>query len=163
MLQDFQAGLEPQLINKDAVEARVKRMLLGDENMAAMATSIAQDLATQMNIPLQQALQATQATIGGGTGAGGAMASQFSDAALQQVDSSNTGASIVTATVNQMKTQYPLLSTAGADAGRAWGDGFTGYVSAHVPAALISVLVNLVTPGVVAQLNQRATLTTATP
>ena len=37
------------------VKAKVKAMILGDQNMAALAEEIAQELAAEMNIPLSQA------------------------------------------------------------------------------------------------------------
>ena len=44
LLADFQDGLVPQLLDPEAAKEKVRRMLLGDQNMAAMAQQIAQEL-----------------------------------------------------------------------------------------------------------------------
>jgi hypothetical protein len=162
LLQDFQDGLEPELISKDRVKERVKKMLLGDQNMSALATEIATELSQEMGVPLQTALAAAQGTLGTG-GGGTEMASQFSDAALAQVGDSNTGGSIVDTTITQMRARFPLLATAGTDAAKTWGDAFLAKVGDSVPAALVNLLTDLVTPQVVSRMAQRGTLTGATP
>jgi hypothetical protein len=62
-----------------------------------------------------------------------------------------------------MRASYPLLVTAGKDAGKMWGSAFLAVVGDNVPPQLISILTDLITPGIVSRLAQKATLTGATP
>jgi hypothetical protein len=163
MLRNFQDGLEPELLDKAAAKERVRKMLIGDANMGALTQEIASELAAEMNIPLQTALAAAQGTLGGSSGAGTEAATSFADAALAQVEGANTGGTIVTTTVTQLRASYGLLATAGTDAGKQWSDAFVGYVSNNTPTQLINILVTLVTPGVVSALNQRGSLTGPVP
>jgi hypothetical protein len=163
LLQDFQDGLEPQLLDKDKVKERVRRMILGDENMAALAQEIATELSTEMGVPMQQALAAAQGTIGGSAGMGQDTATQFADGAAAALDAADGGGNFVSKFTDQMRASYPLLVTAGKDAGKMWGSAFLAVVGDNVPPQLISILTDLVTPGVVSRLAQKATLTGATP
>jgi hypothetical protein len=164
LLQDFQDGLEPQLLDKEKAKERVRRMILGEQDMASLATEIAQELSGEMGISMQQAMQATQQTIGGSSGLGTTAAQQFSDGASAALDDAGSGGgAFVSKFADQMRAQYSLLQTAGADAAKMWGDAFLAKVGDRVPPALIRLLTDLITPNVVAQLAQRGTLTGATP
>jgi hypothetical protein len=164
LLQDFQDGLLTSPIDKGKAKEIVRRQIMGDQNMADFANEIAQELASEMGIPLQEAMAATQKTLGGGAGLGSEAATQFADGASQALDEAAAGGgAFVTKFTDQMRAQYSLLSTAGKDAGKLWGSGFLAAVGDNVPAALISLLVNLVTPGVMASFAQRGTLTGAVP
>jgi hypothetical protein len=163
MLQDFQDGLEPQLLDKDKVKERVRRMILGDENMAALAQEIATELSTEMGVPMQQALAAAQGTIGGSAGMGQDTATQFADGAAAALDAADGGGNFVSKFTDQMRASYPLLAQAGKDAGKMWGSAFLAVVGDNVPPQLISILTDLITPGVVSRLAQKATLTGANP
>lgn len=163
MLRNFQDGLEPELISKDKVKERVRKMLVGDENMAALATEIATELSQEMGVPMQEALAATQGAMGGGSGMGTEAATSFADGASQALDENNGGGAFVTKFTDQMKASYSLLATAGTEAGKQWGSAFLAKVGESVPPALISILTDLITPQVIAQLGQRGTLTGATP
>jgi len=44
----------------------------------------------------------------------------------------------------------------GTTAGKSWGNAFLAYVENNVPAVLVGLLVDLVTPGVRAKLNAEA-------
>ena len=161
LLKDFQDGLLTSPIDKAKAKEIVRRQILGDQNMAALATEIATELAAEMGIPLQQALAATKGAIGGG---GGEEAAQnFSDAAAMGLEDAGGGTVFVDKFIEQMRARYSLLSTAGRDAGKMWGDGFLAVVGDHVPPGLISLLTELVTPGVMAKFAQTGTLTGATP
>ena len=163
LLRDFQDGLLTSPIDKEKAKEIVKRQILGEQNMAALANEIATELAAEMGIPLQQALAATQGTIGGGAGAGAAAASTFSEAAAAGLADENGGGVFVDTFIEQMRSRYSLLQTAGRDAAKAWGEAFTGYAAEHVPMALIEILATLVTPAVQARLNQQSTMTGAVP
>lgn len=46
-LRDFEDGLQPQLLDKDKAKERVKRILLGEANMAQLAQEIASELSAE--------------------------------------------------------------------------------------------------------------------
>jgi tRNA A37 threonylcarbamoyladenosine synthetase subunit TsaC/SUA5/YrdC len=161
LLQDFQDGLLTSPIDKAKAKEIIRRQITGDQNMAELTSQIAQELASEMGIPLQQALAAAQGTLGGSSGAGTEAAVSFGDAALAQVEGANTGSAVVTTVITQMKSQYPLLATAGGEAAKQWGDAFIAKVGENVPPQLINILTNLITPQVIAQLGQRGSLTGA--
>lgn len=165
LLRDFQDGLLTAAIDKDKAKEIVKRQILGDQNMAALAQEIAEELANEMGVPMQEALAAAQGALGGGgtTAVGGDAAQGFTDGANINLDETNAGGTFVDKFIGQMRASYSLLKTAGADGGKQWGDGFMATVGENVPPALISLLTNLVTPGVMAQFAQQGTLTGAQP
>lgn len=163
LLRDFQDGLLTSAIDKDKAKAIVRRQIMGDQNMAAMAQEIASELAAEMGVPLQQALASAQGALGGGgTNAAGTSAAQaFNDGATQGLEESGGGGTFVTGYVAQMRASFALIKTAGADAGKEWGNAFLAIVGDNVPPTLINLLTSLVTPGVAAQFAQRGTLTGA--
>lgn len=163
LLQDFQDGLLTSPIDKAKAKEIIKRQIMGDQNMAALATEIATELANEMGIPMQQALAAAQGTLGGGEGMGTEAATTFADSASAALDEGNGGGSFVTKFTDQMKASYGLLSQAGKDAGKLWGSNFLEVVGENVPAQLIKILVDLTTPGVMAALAQKGSLTGAVP
>lgn len=164
-LKDFEDGLNPALIDKERAKDRIRRMLLGEANMAELALEIANELAAEMGVPLQQALATAQGTlgVGGSTGAGTEAAQTFQDGALQGIEERNGGGAMVDNFISQARANYAKLKTAGIDAGRQWGAGFMETVGESVPPALVDLLTNLVTPGVMAKIAQQGTLTGATP
>jgi len=141
-------------------------MIVGDQNMAALATEIAQELATEMNIPLEQALAAAGGAMGVTTGAageataaanaggtdmttGGAQAGQtFVAGFLATAD----GTQLVAGIVGKLQTEMPKFLEAGKGAGTQWGAGFMSTVESGIANPLINLLVTLVTPGIMAQM-----------
>jgi len=166
--QDFQQGLRPDLIDKDLVKQRVKAMIIGDQNMAALAEEIAGELATEMGIPLSQALAAAGGAMGVTTGAAGDAAKAAGDATggtdmtaggvsagqtwiagfLAQAD----GTQIVAGIVAKLTAEMPKFLDAGKGAGTQWGAGFMSTVESGIANPLINLLVTLVTPGIMAQM-----------
>ena len=55
------------------------------------------------------------------------------------------------------------FNTVGRTAGTLWGDGFLAVVGDNVPPALITLLVSLVTPGVMARVAAENTRRGPTP
>lgn len=166
LLQDFQDGLLTSPIDKDKAKEIIKRQIMGDENMAAMAEQIAEEIAQEMGIPLQEALGKTKGVLGvsgAGTNAGTDTANAFSDGANQQLDSTDTGGGIVDKVISQINDNMSKLGDAGKAAGKKWGQGFLDVVGDSVPPQLISILVNLTTPGVMSQIAKAQTLTAANP
>lgn len=165
LLRDFQDGLLTSAIDKDKAKAIVKRQIMGDQSMAAMATEIAQEIAQEMGIPLQEALAATKGALGGGgvTDSGAEAATAFGEGAVMGLEQGSGGADFVAGYVNQMRANFSLIKTAGADAAKVWGTEFLAIVGANVPPGLVSILTQLVTPGVMASIAQKGTLTGANP
>lgn len=164
LLRDFQDGLLTSAIDKDKAKEIVKRQILGDQNMAELATEIANELAAEMGVPLQQALGAAQGALGvsGTSGAaGGSAAGAFADGANAAMDESNAGGSFIDKFVAQTQAAYGKLKTAGSEAGKQWGSEFLATVGANVPPALVDMLVTLTTPGVISAIAQRNSLTGA--
>ena len=161
LLRDFQDGLLTSPIDKAKAKEIVRRQIMGDQNMAALATEIANELAMELGVPLSTALAATKGTLGGGGGEEAAMT--FSDAAAQGLADAGGGVQFVDTFVEQMKSRYSLLATAGRDAGKAWGESFIAAVGDNVPAPLITLLSELVTPQVFAKFHQQGSLTGSAP
>ncbi len=168
ILKDFQDGLRPDLIDKGAAKERIKAIILGQQNAAALAEEIATELATEMGIPIQQALAAAGSALGVTTGAAGQaaagaagveaatppdMTGQGSAAGqtfMAGFQSVVTGTGLVVTMVSQMETAVLSWKTPGQNAGAMWGGGFMSTVESGMAPALITLLATLVTPGVLA-------------
>lgn len=158
LLKNFQDGLVPELIDKDRAKAMVKRLILGEQNLGALAQEIAQEIAEEMGLPVQEALAKAQEALGVGGGSGSATGAGFGDAALSQIQSANTGGAMADALISQIKATFSRIEQAGRDAGSVWGSGFLSTVSENIPPQLVDMLVNLVTPGVAAGIARNQTL-----
>jgi hypothetical protein len=64
ILQEFQNGLRPELLDRGAIKERVKQLIIGDQSAAALANEIAQEIAGEMGISLQQAMSAASSALG---------------------------------------------------------------------------------------------------
>jgi hypothetical protein len=154
-------------------------MILGEQSMAALATEIAQELATEMGIPLQEAMAAAGSALGVPTaGAGGAAAGVAGATGATPPDMTSSGASagstfvagfqttatgtfLIASMVSQMESAITSFNTPGQNAGKVWGAGFLTTVETSIAQPLISLLVTLVTPGIMAQLGTQASQTEA--
>jgi hypothetical protein len=163
LLRDFQDGLLTAPIDRDKAKEAVRRAILGDRNMAEMAQEIAEELAAEMGVPLQEAMKAAQGTLGGGgtLTAGSDAALGFADGADVGMQERNGGGALVDTFIAQARANYGKLATAGRDAGKQWGDSFLAYVGDAVPPSLIKLLTDLVTPQVAAKFAQQGSLTGA--
>jgi len=132
MLQEFEQGLRPELINQDMVKERVKAMLVGDANMAALAQEITAELQAEMaGMDPAQISAAVGGALGiGDTGVSSGIEDELGNAAL-----------------------IGKIQGTGTTAGKSWGNAFLAYVQDNVPATLVGLLVDLVTPGVRAKIN----------
>jgi len=162
ILRDFEAGLRPELLDKDRAKELVKRAITGDQNMAQLAQEIAQEIAQEMGISLEQAQAAVASTLGTGDSSG--IGATFGDGAVEGVKTSDTGSRMVSQLVSQLglKDNLSSIYTAGQTYGSQWGSGFLASVSGNVPGALIAVLVAAVTPGVQAAIATQGSRTGAT-
>ena len=177
IMQQFQEGTRPELIDKEAAKAKVKAMILGDQNMAALAEEIAQELAAEMNIPLSQAMQAAGGALGVAPkpGSAGATGGTFDNSAVNTTmgesgaqagtawgaafEANASGTVIVAGIMTKMEANYAQLTSSGAKAGTSWGAGFMSTVETGVTQPLISLLATLVLPEVAAQLKKNETQT----
>ena len=135
LLQQFEAGLRPELINQEMVKERVKAMLVGDANMAALASEITADLQAELAgmDPAQVASMVNGALGIQGTGVGAGIEDELGNAAL-----------------------IGKIQGTGTTAGKSWGQAFLAYVENNVPATLVGLLVDLVTPGVRAKIAEES-------
>lgn len=173
LLKDFQDGLAPELIDKETAKDRVRRMLLGEARMDELATEIAQELAAELGKPVAEVESRARAALGGGVEApkvklapeidAGALGGAFATGAANAVRDSGIGDRMTTALETQLKSESSLkkMMAAGEAQAQAWGQSFLDTVGENVPARLIEILTNLVTPGVMAQLQVQASLTGA--
>ena len=159
VLRDFEDGLRPELLDKDAAKERIKRMLVGEANLRDLATEITNELSQEMQgVSLGDIKSAVGSALGTSDGSPEAGAA-FGDGFLSGATGGNFGMKAVAALVDQIKGQNSVVKTAGGSTGKIWGEGFLATVGESIPAALIDLLVRLTTPGVFAQLQQHATLT----
>lgn len=174
ILKDFEDGLRPDLIDKDAAKKRVKNMILGEQSMAALATEIAAELAAEMEIPLEDALAAAGSALGVTTGPAGEAAAGEAGGTVDMTGSgasagqsfaagftANADGDILTASiVVKLAAQLPKFRDSGAAAGTQWGAGFITTVETGIAQPLINLLATLVTPGVLAAINAGNSQTT---
>lgn len=139
LLRDFQDGLVPDLLDKERAKELVKRALIGDANMAALAQEIAAELAQEMGTSLQQAQAAAYSALGvkAPDGAGG-----IGDAAAAELNNEQT---------------LQGMARAGVEAAATWGAAFLDKVAQGVPGELIAMLTTLITPQVQANIQAAQT------
>ena len=154
ILRDFEAGLRPELLDKNRAKEMVKRALLGDANMSALASEIAAELSAEMDISLESAQNAAQSVLGAGTGSSG-VGTAFGDGVATGVKDSNAGGRAVAELVSQLaiKDNLTAVYNAGQTHGSQYGSGFLATVGANLPGGLIAILVAAVSPGVLATVN----------
>ena len=153
MLQDFQAGLRPELLDKEQIKSRVRQMLLGDQSSADLANEIAQELATELGVSLAQAQAAVGGYMGGGLGA---------TVPLEQAgpDGAQPAQNFVakwTSTVNGLLNDF---NSSGVLAGNAFGTGFMSVQGVYIDQ-WAAALVSIVTAGVLANMAAQASRTGA--
>lgn len=137
VLADFQAGLRPELIDRDAVKERVKRMLVGDANMQELANELTAELLAEMSgSSPEQVGQAVSQALGLGT----ADSTATADGILGQFSA---------------RSFLDSLKAAGGRAATTWGDAFM-ITFPDYQQAIVSMLATLVTPVVQANINANA-------
>ena len=167
ILKNFQDGLVPELIDKEKAKDLVRRMILGEQQADALATEIAQELAAEFGAGAPANLNELvgQALGTGAAGQGAAGGSQAGADAAQSFAQSFVGAaaSVGSQIAASLKADsvIALIKDAAKAAGQQWGDMFLSVVGDNVPASLVSLLTDLVTPNVQAKLAAQASLTGA--
>lgn len=139
ILQDFQAGLRPELLDMSAIKEKIKNEIAGESAMQATAAQITAELVADTGGDSAD----IQAKVNKALGLGVA-STEITDGILGQLNSSTFSAN---------------MNTAAGGAGKQWGSNFLATVEANVPPALVSLLVNLTTPGVLAAIQAQAGLT----
>ena len=164
VLLDFQDGLHPELIDKDAVKKRLRRMLVGEANIKQLANEISQEYVAEYGGNISDVKLATGKLLGATDqkANGAASGVSFSTSMLDAVVGSDVGGSIVSTIVDQTANKAALLKTSGATNGKTWGGAFLSTVKDSVPVALVGILVSLVLPEVVAKLQAEKSKTGTT-
>ncbi len=157
ILQEFQQGLRPELLDREQIKARVRAMILGDQNAAALAQEIASELSTELGISLGQAQQAVAGAMGGIGTLGGGL-----DGEGVQAGPNGTveGTAFVGAWVKVVTGMVDQFDASGKAAGTAFSAGFLS----TQPALLDSwagALVGKLIPAVVAALAAQGSRTGA--
>jgi hypothetical protein len=132
MLQDFQAGLRPELLDLGALKEQIKTQLAGEAAMQATAGRLAADLVADTGGDAADIQAKVNKALGLGVDS-----TAITDSIFGQL----SGATFTSKVTN-----------AASGAGKQWGETFLGMVGANVPAELVLLLTNLVTPQVRAQL-----------
>ena len=153
ILQEFQAGLRPELLDKQMIKDRVKAMILGDQSSADLANEIAQELSSELGVSLAQAQQAVGGFMGGGLGASMPLEQAGPDGAQPAANFVNKW----TATVTGMLSDF---DQSGRSAGNAFGTGFMAVQGVYIDQ-WAAALVSIVTAGVLANMAAQASRTGA--
>ncbi|GIK73801.1 MAG: hypothetical protein BroJett021_27890 [Chloroflexota bacterium] len=135
ILKEFQAGLRPELLDRDAVKERVRQMILGEQSMAAVAGEIAQELAQEMGVSLGQ-VQRTMGAMGIGGADGTGLGEQF----INGIDGAGIAAETTAKIATAFKENEGSLRSSGAVVGAWWGEGFMTTVGDNVPIGLLEML-----------------------
>jgi hypothetical protein len=152
LLKEFEQGLRPELIDRDAAKARVRALLLGEQNLSAMAQEIAAELSAELGVSLATAQSAAGSALGV-SGLGTAVA----DGAVAELGARDTGAAMVSTVTAQIAANYQLLKQSGQAAAQQWGDGFLTGVG-NLPAEALAIVAATVTPLVLGNLSTQRTL-----
>jgi len=153
MLQEFQSGLRPELLDKEQIKERVRAMILGDQSSADLANEIAQELSSELGVSLQQAQAAVGGYMGGGLGATVPLEQAGPDGAQPAQNFVNKW----TATVTGMLSDFDQT---GRSAGNAFGTGFMAVQGVYIDQ-WAAALVSIVTAGVLANMAAQASRTGA--
>lgn len=146
----FQAGTDLGMLDKEAIKRQVMQQIAAEAEMAAMRDQILAELAGQ-GINRTAAAGALDTVLGqqgmAPTGQAGATgyAEGFSSGLIGQ------GSKIVAVLATEIEENKGGFDTVGRTAGTLWGQGFLAVVGDNVPPALVTLLVSLVTPGVMAR------------
>lgn len=155
IFQEFQAGLRPELIDKDLVKERIKAAITGENNMAALAQEIAAELAAEMNISLPEALKATQGAMGLPSKGGDPFGAGFEEG----VDGAQVAASSLAKIAKAFLDSESQVKSSGAVVGAWWGMGFMTTVGDNVPPGLLDMLTVKLLPSILASIAQRNSTT----
>lgn len=153
---EFQAGLRPELIDRSLVKERIKAMITGEQEMSALASEIAQELAAEMGLSLPQALAAAQNALGvkptGNT-------DQFGSGFEEGIDAQATAAGSLAKIAKAFLENESNVRASGGVVGAWWGEGFMAVVGDNVPPGLLDMLTSKLLPLILAGIAQRNSTT----
>lgn len=154
MLQEFQSGMRPELLDREMIKSRVRQMILGDESSAQLAQEIAAELSAEMGISLGQARAAVQGAMGiGGAGA-------LPEGVTAGPDGAAEGTGFVSAWVGVVTGMVDQFDASGKTVGAAFSAGFLSTQPALLDS-WASALVGKLIPAVVAALAAQGSRTGA--
>ena len=176
LLRNFEDGLQPELLDKERAKERVKRILLGEANMAQLAQEIAAELSAEFGNSISLGkIQATANAALGVAGTGVQLAQTLTGAATEAtgqaaVIGGNIRNGIVSAldgigemvavTIDKQfraENNLKVVSEAGRVNGEAWGSGFLTAMDT-LTSQVLEKLAGLVSPYVEATQARNATL-----
>jgi hypothetical protein len=166
---NVQAGLDLRTLDRGMIKQRVKDMILGDQNVAALAAEIAQELSQEMGVPLAQVQATTRTALGlptedsAGAGKGGAetkgdtgkatgqaAGGAFGTGFIAGIDGPAIAASAIASIAVGFLLNEKKVRGSGAVVGAWWGEGFMGTVGENVPPGLLEMLVAKLLPAILA-------------
>ena len=154
ILQEFQQGLRPELLDKEQIKARVKAMLLGEQNTAALAQEIAAELSSELGMSLAQAQQAVAGVMGIGGGV------QLPENAQAGPDGKPEAEKFVNAWTSVVVSMVEQFDASGRTVGTAFSAGFLSTQAAMIDS-WAAALVGKMIPAVVAALAAQGSRTGA--
>ncbi len=162
VLQEFQQGLRPELLNFDLIKQKVMDAMRMEDAIAAMRDQITAELTAggASTEDVQGALNGVLGGMGLDKEAGGDLTSTGSTAGASFAEGfggAANGGALIAKISAQMVAQVTIFDSAGRQAGTKWGAGFTTVVEQGVGPYLVDMLVRLVTPGVMAQIAAQGT------
>lgn len=164
VLEQFQQGLRPELLNFDQLKESVKQQLLSEQAFAGMGKQITDQLVAELGVSagdVQSALGGVVGSLPGGqaladkvtggedlTGSGNKAGGSF----MTGFGATASGGAIVTTITTQITAALGQFDTSGRTAGTKWSAGFYASVETGLAPDVIKLLAVLVTPEVLAQL-----------
>jgi len=159
LLEQFQSGLRPDLLDFDMIKQRVKDQLTSQQAIADMTGELTSQLMAEMGVSAQQ-VQGALSQLGLGTG-GAADSSNIKQEFLAGLDANGIATGSVAAIATAVKSNESSLRTSGGVVGAWWGEGFMATVGDNVPGQLLEMLTVKLVPFIWAAI--RTSQSTTTP
>lgn len=163
VLKNFQDGLVPELIDKETAKERVRRALIGEQNMAELAKEIATELSAELGTSISETQSIANSVLGGNqtlqipeisTDSLSTLPIQFEDSFKSSFSGfSETFAGLLLDTFSA-KVVVEASTNSGKINGETWGTGFLSTVGESVPSGLIDILTAKILPNIETALNQ---------
>lgn len=146
----FQGGTDLGMLDKEAIKRQVMQQIAAQAELEKMRDQILAELAGQ-GVNKTAASGALDTVLGqqGLTPTGQAGAAGYTEGFSAGL--AGQGSKIVTVLATEIEANKTGFDTAGRRAGVLWGTGFLATVGDNIPTPLITLLVSLVTPGVMAR------------
>lgn len=138
LLEQFQSGLRPDLLDFDMIKQRVKDQLTSQQAIADMTADLTSQLMAEMGVSAEE-VQGALSQLGLGTG-GAADSSNIKQEFLAGLDANGIATGSVAAIATAFKSNESSLRTSGGVVGAWWGEGFMATVGDNVPGQLLEML-----------------------